>query len=806
LSSYVANSDDYATPIAYAAGPNGWYRTSGGNFVDAEDVPVKYVAGKWRSWCGEVSGLDIYHADGSGYVAYDEVYGWKAISDDGIWIVESSPSPGATAEEADSGTPKAVMVTELQPIVFSQVDPGDRARAVALGPDFQLNIGRTRAVGTYVDENERVWPQETDESIAVGGFRAGGAGTLNLIGAIARALNETSTAGSRLRIDSGWTVNCFSPVRDVESTEILHGRMVLMAKDSPENDALQAALDQLASTACVSTGEIIEGKPVTKYYGGDANAPDYAGGIQLLAGDYPILGRLTVASSTGQRLIFGTAMGENAHGEWVHHTAGQLILNGSGSNTFGPQLQLWDGGAVFGLKLAGKGDGFAGPINSLVIAMPNATDEAAMQALFSVADETPTRGEQLVNGQGQVTPYYFVEAAIGGLLSQSLLLDMASGCGYTADAADGLRLLWLDGDGPQRGLVIASVEGDRILKEELDPLLPPPLRFSPGDDSLGGKHFYLFSGELVQMLLATNGLQFGHLRDHCGDVRGSDPFVTVLYSHLERRGNDDTPGFGCNLRGLSLGEDLVRPIGANSLLRLGACLAHVNGTLRTFDLPEPLVKTAKQRVTSATAFAALEQVRGKIKANSLASITAGQSSGKLRRTDGEEDCYRGKTSVQFLAIRGEGTRNIFSSNRLQLGLWCGAGHTVLHQSRYTEQGVGTELVSAPSATGQFLNTLLGINLEMEGGTGPTQRLRLCGKVGWDCQAVRHFHRGFATIADTGLEPFRPRFSLGDKNLCHASASFRKRSGEHWNFSGTWQGNFGRHTTQNDLSLTVGYVF
>jgi hypothetical protein len=751
------NGDNPNTYVGYYSGSQ-WYHVNEENcFIDNSGRPIKYSNG------------------------------WKVYNPQNNIITSTSSSPIAGV-----------------PIVFEQLPLDGWARAVAMGPDFQLNVGRTRRVGTYIDDNGAKRPKETAQSIKQGGFSDGRAGTLNLIGAVARAAEETSTTNSRLRIDSGWTVNCFSPVRDVESTEILHGRMVLRARDRAGQHALQKAVDQLSEAICIATNEEKDGQLCTKVYGGGHSAGERAGGIHLDATNYPILGRLTVASGKSQRLLFGTTLRKDDGGKWVHHSAGQLILKGSGTNTFGPQLELWDSGPAFALQLTGADFPFSGPVNSLVVSMPNAADRDAMQALFSVADETPVFGNQLINLRGEGTSYYFL--GDDGSLSQKLLLDMGEDYGYETAAADKLCLLWLD-DGARRGLVIASVYDNKILKEDLDPILPLPLRFSPGDDSLGGVHFLLFHGELAHFAIAANNLRFSDLRDHCCDVRGSDPFVSAFHGRLEQRASKNNPAFGCNLRGLTLGEDFVRPIGNLALLRLGACISHVNGTLRTFDLAEPLSKTAKPRLTSAGTFATLERWNDKsLKSNALASISLGVGSGKLQRTDGDGNGYWGKTALKFATFRGEVVRNVLCCNGLQLGPWCGANYTILRQGGYAEHGSGEEFANASSVRQKFCNTLLGINLERAGLAESKRGLRLCAKLGWERRVVQRCHAGLATIADSGLTAFRPQSSLGDKNLCHASTSVRQRLGEHWNLSGTWQGNFGKHSTQNSLALTAGYVF
>jgi hypothetical protein len=123
-----------------------------------------------------------------------------------------------------------------------------RTLAVALGPNFQLNVGRARAMLTNWNELARsglkspaingTW--ETDTSVVHGGrthiiegrqIRRIGPGTLSIIGGIARGNDNTGTENAILRVNSGWDVNCFGYVKDLRKISV-HGSL---EKDSTLN-------------------------------------------------------------------------------------------------------------------------------------------------------------------------------------------------------------------------------------------------------------------------------------------------------------------------------------------------------------------------------------------------------------------------------------------------------------------------------------------------------------------------------------------------------------------------------------------
>jgi hypothetical protein len=120
--------------------------------------------------------------------------------------------------------------------------PNSHALAVSLGPNFQLNVGRGRSmVSNWADRARGGWKSptengtwETDTSAVRGGgtyviegdqIRRIGPGTLTIIGGIAKANADTVTTGATLRVNSGWDVNCFGYVKDLEGGISVRGNL-----------------------------------------------------------------------------------------------------------------------------------------------------------------------------------------------------------------------------------------------------------------------------------------------------------------------------------------------------------------------------------------------------------------------------------------------------------------------------------------------------------------------------------------------------------------------------------------------------
>jgi hypothetical protein len=337
------------------------------------------------------------------------------------------------------------------------------ARAVALGPNFQLNVGRTRAM----EENwqthaaEHLTPGnenggwETDESIRSGGYicKNGdknstriGPGTLHLLGAVAaaRASAQGTQADSTLRIDSGWTVNCYGPVQDVKIIDIIDGNLVLM-HSSTDADNLAAVLKQLEDNIAYGSYQnplIVNGENIRT---------NRAGGITFRNAGYPILGQLLIKN--GEKLRFGAShIGE------IHYWTSRLILNGNDA-AISPQLTVNSGGKI-SLDLPGENELFDSDdfLNFPIVRMPNLTSAAAMPKLLGGI----TRGARI----GQTDYYYTAENSI---------LDR-SATEYAA--IENLKLLWSEVEG-NFGLAIATVDSENAVAEE-SPEAPKYMPPEPG--------------------------------------------------------------------------------------------------------------------------------------------------------------------------------------------------------------------------------------------------------------------------------------------------------------------------------------
>jgi hypothetical protein len=149
---------------------------------------------------------------------------------------------------------------ELAEEEFSPQELDSWPRAIAIGPNFQLNVGRMPAF-----PNEGARNRETEESIFSGGETFGMKGTLYILGAVARAVGSPISAEATMRIDSDWTVNCFGPVQDWTALEIFNGRLVL----SSGSDAATALAVEMAMSQQQAAAAAIAASPSCLFPQGD---------------------------------------------------------------------------------------------------------------------------------------------------------------------------------------------------------------------------------------------------------------------------------------------------------------------------------------------------------------------------------------------------------------------------------------------------------------------------------------------------------------------------------------------------------
>lgn len=234
--------------------------------------------------------------------------------------------------------------------------------AVAIGPNMQLNIGRTRTLATTRQENGTF---ETAGSIANGGQSSGSAGTFNVFGYMSRASkygtfsSEAIQEGSVMRIDSGWEVNAFTPIANWERIEILNGTLNLIANDDTGEKLRDTVLEATPMNVFDASGVLHE--------------------AYVVGENYSIAGALVLPS----KLVFG--VGTSANGKIV------------AKSTINKQIYIF-GSPSIAITSNGENIDTTQPINYQIIEVSTDDVEDAFNGLSNIIPIEENNGYSTFSG------------------------------------------------------------------------------------------------------------------------------------------------------------------------------------------------------------------------------------------------------------------------------------------------------------------------------------------------------------------------------------------------------------------------
>ncbi|MDR2030639.1 MAG: autotransporter outer membrane beta-barrel domain-containing protein [Puniceicoccales bacterium] len=677
-------------------------------------------------------------------------------------------------------------------------------RAVALGPNFQLNVGRRRILDANWSVDRAAGPNsascsngtwETDASIRSGGTVDGvGPGTLHLLGAIAKARMVDGTDGSTLRIDGGWSVKCYAPVQDLHRIVIHDGTLEI--KSSQDSD-FEAAIGQLAENVAYvdpSNGKLYQGTASSQRDGRD-------GVVSLDFSNYPVSGRLTINADRGEAIRFGLREMDG-----VYAGTGSLLLTGNPATPKQQLLLTGSGSApVFGVALdVDTVPDPAIPIDCHAVHMPEAVDATAMHNLLGGI----SRGQQITG-----TDYYWLD----GDQSSELVLRAVSP--YVA--VNNLYLLWSEEEGRQ-GLVLMTLangeaadgafvaedssenEGDGDGGGGGDSLQPAPPQWLPTDYARS-----FVGGELAQLGAevhwALGRAVAGHL---AGQRCQKDPFFLLgIHSRIRRTTVDDF-GYRGTIDGGILGWDAATSLTERSMLRCGIYAAHAHATMRCFGAASALGRKIRQNYWTGATFLSLEH-RSATRLKGNFSITVGGSHvvNRAGRVDGEGNFFSARFSGSSTFYSVEGSHGLLRCGNFQIGPWAVLHYDWQRQDAYAE----TSTVASGAASLGKLNhsigsILLGIGLERETMVCGGREAEVFAKIGWHCQARRHHSDAFATIDGTPLGGFLPPQNYGAHTSGLISLGIHGRFGRHWSASAHWYGEFANGKTDNHTNVQLCHAF
>jgi hypothetical protein len=709
----------------------------------------------------------------------------------------------------------------------SNPDPMNYARAVALGPDFQLNIGRSREL---VDYSAADAPKpanggwETDASIASGGQATGSGGVMNIFGAIGKARYNQAASGATMRIDSGWTVNVYGPVEDLAAVGVDNGNF-------PSTKLNASTLNTYASLKNLT---FVQG--TTNVYGTSKGI----GTITLNGGNLRI-GRCADSGFDAAitDLQNKLAYVDSATNITYRGSEGKVVLDGDSYQ--------WKGSPMGGRLTLNEGDTLIFHVDSrksdpaVAGSMGNGDDDTFEFVKSYVWVDNDVEGGIVFNGgklaivnedpdcAGQLpanADFWLVRsgpsqqgANVQRLFASDLTLAQATGESEGAAESSTTPMAW-------------QVSGDDIYASEINDYAQwdAPLDIYLFDSEMSSG-LYVGTGEaprhaiptqfaerhanaeLASVTVNSTTVLKNNIEERMNNVKGNgnDPFLTLLYGNFHQ---DETNGFGygSDFVGIGGGLDWMHHFSGEKYLRLGVTLGYLSGSTDFFGSASGRGKHVSHGVCSGAIFAAYETF-GKNNLKTDINLFAGisHSRDKMSRVDSSGHAFRGimKANSQFIQL--EITKNMLLFRGVQIGPWCHASYNHVAQGSYKESATSGESgsQSVSKVRHNFLDTIIGVNVEKEfqDKSNPASRFRTFLKMGWCCQAMRK-HSSAAVQFDIpqlqGVYP--PSFGYPSRNSLALVAGFRKKFNEHVDLLCSWHASFSKNARNNILSATLGYTF
>jgi hypothetical protein len=721
---------------------------------------------------------------------------------------------------ADTGSGQAVLSVGRQGLFSGSYPYADKPCAVNLGSGFQLNIGRARALGETKQVDGTL---ETVASVASGGQPFGNPGTMNIFGAISKVNYNGSTAGSILRIDSGWTVNAYGPVENLGAIEVNDG--VFNTYSTIRNIMLTSGtVNAYGQTDGISI----------RWYDGIA----HYSGIMLNGGNL----RIARCENTnfdenfetlqnGIRYIDldGTAYGYGEDKKLIlsednypwrgNYDGGKLILNNVDNLVFNVDSSMADP-TIQSARIPGADgvfefvnghviieDGGSLVFNGGKICLVNAVpdDATILPAHTDVWLIRTESGGEITYNASAYGNAPLEDAPIGGMpevTRQKLPIGIVRNQEGCAQLHGDLAVYIFSANGedgnPYGGLYIANPYNVPVITVPSDPAARQA------------------NSELANISVATASmLRAAAARPLIrANISGDGIFAAILGEHF-RQSEIDGFGYRANLKGIACGVDRSLPlVNSRRSLRLGAMAGYLNGNVHFSGSAAGRGKIVPSKFYSGAIFAAYDGL-GENDLKTAVNFFAGlqHSENKLSRVNDDGYTFGGKMSAngQFASL--EAVKILRRWAGVQIGPWALLSYDRICQKGYAERGnssdnAGAQTVS--SVSHNFLDTTIGLNAEKDFQPTDTQRY-ITGaflKCGWRHRAIQNHSAALVKFnsAALGNEFYPATFGYPGRNSLVIDTGLRANFNIHWNAIANFHGTLAKNQNTCALSLTIRYNF
>jgi hypothetical protein len=698
------------------------------------------------------------------------------------------------------------------------------ARAFALGEDFQIYVG-----------GRVEWEKDTYGTPPNYGFTVvpanGYSNVMNVFGAIAPARDTkvyvdlaaekgvscNRVRDSRLTVDSGWEMNVYGPIEGLQSIDVKDG-----------------TLHTYGSLRNIT----VDGGTVSAY-----GRSDNVGTLHLRSGELRLgactdngaaerlkffAGQLTIADDNG--VLHPVAFGDNSAYLANFGKEGQLVLNKGDTVMFNFNSKVSDF-EVTNVK-EGSDESFAHVKGFISVEGGQRTSPAIAfkGGQFKFYDEG-TGQEQVPTG----TNLLLVRCA--GLKIGKVFADYGNTFGQKRILEDG-TVVWealenlneanfpYDKENVDKNLKLRYFDGIGFALCG-DNAIPSLSSFVGGgflldadanDDSTQS----CASGELASIVVSSVNLFRSAISSRLTDVKGNgnDPFILGVAGHTHR-GQVNDFAYDSDLYGLAGGLDHLFKLNNGDYWRAGAAISYVSGDTVFSGKGSGKEKSTEQGLYSLALFAAYEGFDAKkLKMDINLCAGLGYGNDKLFRIDNDGNVFDSKMKSHNGFISLEGIKNLAACNDVQVGLWLRADYNHIREGGYDEKTSSTAIDRCghiSSTSFNFLNTIVGVNVESEIGSAPANEgeqfatagsssLRLYMRAGWNWQPVRKHSKASAYVGALTNNTFTPTVGLASRHGAVIEAGFREKLNVHWDIVGQWTAFFSKNQTDSLFSLGVGYNF
>lgn len=694
-------------------------------------------------------------------------------------------------------------------------------RAFALGQNFQIEVGDDLGNNLESPDEENV-PEQPSGAEGGADVSSADLGIMNIFGAVAPArcanlTDDKRCQDSKFTVNKGWTVNAFDPLEGLNMVIVKDGGTLNVfgpMKDLTLTDGVVNVLghhkgDDENTAENAGVGKIILKNGVLRIGARTNVQENVKGDLEKFFDKIKIVNPQEEEKLCKVKADYSAYVNRFCDGGVLELKEGDEIVfyvdstkNDPNVVTNGSSFQLVKG--CIEIEKSAENSNFSGQLR-------------LQGGHFSFVDDSGNNsGGDQANGSNSALmfvrcPGLTVQEAFGNDVVDKVFeeIDPKNGVYRLVNAGSLLAGDVVVGD----GMEIYAKDGiglGLMTREDLDSIRKVTLSTDEGvsdDDFLSAP--VCINGKLAKIDIVVASMLRGAVGPRLTDVKGNgdDPFISVIGGHVHQN-QVSGAGYSGDLCGLAGGADKLYRLDDSSYVRLGALVGYIYGDIDFCGSAAGDNLGDKQDNYLLAAYGAYESFNEhNLKTDFNICFGFGYGEHKLSRSDAQKYYYDAKMKSNSVFIHAEYIKNLYSIRGVQFGLWLKANYHHTHQKRYKESSSngGAAVREFSKVNSDSLNTTVGVNIEKElhSALRADSRLRLFMRAGWNCQPLRNHSTLTARTMGTSFHPDSD-FCLHDSFII--SAGFREKFNTHWDVVAEWNGSYNKRSSNNIVSLSLGYSF